>query len=360
MPDYSQYAQTKNDSEPEQEESNHTIEFVGDMVEFRTIVLKNILLMIVTLGIYRFWAKTNVRRYIWSHTLFDSEPFEYTGTGKEIFLGFVIVLVILGSIVGLFAFLINLLSGAGQIALIALLVFGGYITAGFLVGVAIYRAKVYRMSRTRWRGIRGAQVGSSMDFGVSFFLRAILLSLTANLIYPSFDKFNWNYDYKNKRIGKGRFSSLAESGPVYGRFFLCVFIGVILFSAISYFMSSLLLSNTLGAEILYYVLILLALSVLKGLYNARRLPYFISQLKFNDLGMQFDTSSSEMMKFEFINFVIIIFSLGLAAPFVQFRWANLIANRLEFSGNIDVAQITQSPEEEPRFGEGLAEAFDVG
>ena len=38
-------------------------------------------LTVVTLGIYRFWARTRLRRYIWSSIMPGGDSFEYTGTG---------------------------------------------------------------------------------------------------------------------------------------------------------------------------------------------------------------------------------------------------------------------------------------
>src|SRR5262249_60228612 len=52
----------------------------------------NFVLRILTLGIYHFWGKTEVRRRIWSAVRLNGEPLEYTGTGKELFLGFLVVL----------------------------------------------------------------------------------------------------------------------------------------------------------------------------------------------------------------------------------------------------------------------------
>lgn len=48
----------------------------------------NFLLGVVTLSVYRFWAKTNVRRHIWSCVHINGEPLEYTGRGMELFKGF--------------------------------------------------------------------------------------------------------------------------------------------------------------------------------------------------------------------------------------------------------------------------------
>ena len=63
----------------------------GEVFDLFGIYMVNLLLTIVTLGIYRFWAKTRIRRYLWSHTEFLGDRFEYTGTGKELLIGFLIV-----------------------------------------------------------------------------------------------------------------------------------------------------------------------------------------------------------------------------------------------------------------------------
>ena len=52
----------------------------------------NFILRVLTLGIYHFWGKTEVRRRIWSAVRLNGEPLEYTGTGKELFIGFLVVL----------------------------------------------------------------------------------------------------------------------------------------------------------------------------------------------------------------------------------------------------------------------------
>ncbi|MGD9809975.1 MAG: DUF898 family protein [Sphingobium sp.] len=65
--------------------------FDGSWKEYAPIAFTNLLLTLVTLGIYRFWATTRTRRYLWSRTTFIDDRLEWTGTGKELFLGFVIV-----------------------------------------------------------------------------------------------------------------------------------------------------------------------------------------------------------------------------------------------------------------------------
>ena len=55
--------------------------FDGTWQEFAPIAFTNLLLTIVTLGIYRFWATTRERQYFWSRTRFVDERLEWAGTG---------------------------------------------------------------------------------------------------------------------------------------------------------------------------------------------------------------------------------------------------------------------------------------
>src|SRR5580704_4393738 len=72
--------------------------------------LKTMLLTILTLGFYRFWARTRIRKYLWSRVVLDGERFEYDGTGGELFLRFLITLAVLTPL--LFAPQIANLTGA--------------------------------------------------------------------------------------------------------------------------------------------------------------------------------------------------------------------------------------------------------
>ena len=130
--------------------------------------LINGLLKILTLGIYSFWGKTEVRRRIWSFTRLNGEPLEYTGTGKELFLGFLVVffLYILPLMLGGFA--IIYVFPANKIAL-GLYYTISYVLFFLLIGNAFYRATRYRLSRTRWRGIRGGLTGSPGRYGWTYF-----------------------------------------------------------------------------------------------------------------------------------------------------------------------------------------------
>jgi len=120
------------------------------------------LLTVLTFGIYRFWAKTRVRRYIWSSVRIDGDALEYTGTGLEKLLGFLVAVVILAVYLGLVQVLLTFAGlnlfiepTTNQQALMQLAGFWLTTLAVLpLMFYAEYRAYRYKLSRTRWRGIR--------------------------------------------------------------------------------------------------------------------------------------------------------------------------------------------------------------
>lgn len=166
--------------------------YFGERAPLFKLAFVTSLLTVLTLGIYRFWAKTRIRKYIWSSVESGGARFEYTGTGLEKFLGFLIAVVVLAIYMGivqmaLFYFGLNMFQqptndvemfaqlGATYISLFALSPF---------IFFAAYRAQRYKMSRTRWRGVR-----FGMDkVALGYVWRGILYSLTTlfslGILYP--------------------------------------------------------------------------------------------------------------------------------------------------------------------------------
>ena len=158
---------------------------------FRLYLLTS-LLTLVTLGIYRFWAKTRIRKYIWSATSGDGDSFEYTGTGLEKFLGFLVAIVILAIYLGivqmaLFYFGLNLfvdpqnqgqeLAQIGAIYLTLLAVLP-------LMLFARYRARRYKMARSRWRGIRFGMENGAWGYAGRALGYYLLNAMTLGLLNP--------------------------------------------------------------------------------------------------------------------------------------------------------------------------------
>src|SRR6476659_8560425 len=93
---------------------DRAIRFTGSWREYLPIAATNALLIICTLGIYRFWAAARQRRYLWSRTHFIDDHLEWTGTGREMFFGFLIVIAVLAPFFIFFQFLLPALLARGK------------------------------------------------------------------------------------------------------------------------------------------------------------------------------------------------------------------------------------------------------
>src|SRR5712675_1600651 len=71
------------------------VSFSGDRGEFFGLVKRGVGLELVTVGFYRFWLVTDIRRHLWSNTLIEGDAAEYTGRAKELLIGFLFALAIL-------------------------------------------------------------------------------------------------------------------------------------------------------------------------------------------------------------------------------------------------------------------------
>lgn len=173
------------------------------------IVVKGFLLSLVTFGIYRFWYMTNLRRFFWSRTVVDGSPGEYTGTGKELFLGFLVALAILVPIyLALFALTFVSPSTARFSALISFLFL-------FLLGqYAVYRGRRYRAMRTVWRGIRLGQDGSGLVYATMAAGWWLLTILTLGLAFPFMRAGLERYRIDHTLIGSSRMASRARGRAI--------------------------------------------------------------------------------------------------------------------------------------------------
>jgi uncharacterized membrane protein YjgN (DUF898 family) len=155
------------------------IAFSGHRPEFRRLLVRGALLELVTVGFYRFWLATDMRRHLWSSTSVADDALEYTGTAKELLIGFLFALAILVPIYVIY-FLVGLEAERAQaFASIPLILFF-YLFAQF----AVYRARRYRLTRTVWRGVRFWMAGSGMDYAWRAAIWSLLVVISLGFALP--------------------------------------------------------------------------------------------------------------------------------------------------------------------------------
>jgi len=179
------------------------------------LLSKNFFLTLITIGIYRFWAATRLRRYLWSNVRIGGDGLEYTGTGRELFLGFLIGLAVLAplSIIYVVAERLSL----GDQVLVGTLQ-GLYFLALFVfLQVALFRSRRYRLSRTTWRGIYAGQTGSTWEYLKLFIGYGLLTVVTLGLALPWMHVALARYKLNNTTFGNRTMHIEAKGSALFWR-----------------------------------------------------------------------------------------------------------------------------------------------
>ncbi len=199
------------------------VTFTGTRRELFGLLFRGYLLMLPTIGIYRFWQTTWKRRFYWHNTEIDGDPIEYTGHAVQLLIGFLFALAFFLPIYGAFFFLST---QASEVTLL------GYAAVGailwFLSGYAIYRARDFRLSRTLWRGIRFDQRGNSWAYALRRFLWSLLMLITLGLVYPFMAGSLWKYRYNNTWYGDRRFHIAGTWRLISARYYFAYFLNFVL------------------------------------------------------------------------------------------------------------------------------------
>ena len=361
-------------------------EFHGLSREIIWLVIKNFLLNIVTLGFYRFWARTNVRRYLWEKMHVFGSPLEYTGTGKELFLGFLMIILVVFLPVAVLNVLLSML-GSPMISglfsfVIALLFF-------YLIGVATYRARRYRLSRTRWRSIRAGQTGKGWTYGLWQLLLNTLMLLFA-LILPYKNLKLWQIKMQNTHLGD-RFFVFDRDGAarqtlvtLYLSYAVVAIVVVIVYAlpfvAVAMMLGLEVFNGTMSeAQIQAHVELnlqnnsglltmfgmvwpvsLIVFAIGMAWYKLKETRMLVALTSFEDLKISFDATLLSFFWLFLGNILIVLLTLGIGLPFPQVRFARFLANHTNIEGQLDLGVINQSADDDLTSGEGLAEAFDMG
>jgi uncharacterized membrane protein YjgN (DUF898 family) len=155
------------------------VNFAGNRSAYWGLMVRGAVLQAATLGIYRFWLFTDMRRFMWANTTVDGESLEYTGTPTEILLGF---LAAIGILVPIYALIF-----VGTLELGLVSQFSSLLGFGVLAAFgqfAVYRARRYRLTRTVLRGVRFHQTGSAAGYALRAVTWWLLNTLTLGLSYP--------------------------------------------------------------------------------------------------------------------------------------------------------------------------------
>jgi uncharacterized membrane protein YjgN (DUF898 family) len=359
----------------------------GKLGELYGLYLRHLTLMVLTLGWSRFWGRTRLRRYLWNHVSILGDRFEYRGRGIELFLGFVLALLVLGLWAGLmwlvweFVFDETTLPGMGFLNLFYLSIVVIGIPLAF---VGQYAGLRYKLTRTRWRGIRCGMTGSAWRYGGLASFLTIANALTARLLTPVVSVNLARPRIANVFLGTQQLDFAGGVHDIYGRYIGYYFLNIVAWTVAIGIVATAVIAGGVGfgvtekeftelftsfslRTVLLLIVVFFAVYTLFGLmilplrcwWQAYLLRYLVARTRAGKVLFASAISTRQMWGFMVLNYLIVVLTLGLGWPWVMHRTLRLISSELWLYGVPDSAAIGQPPERGPRFGEGLLDMFDV-
>ena len=178
------------------------VEFTGKTSEYFGIWIVNVLLIIITLGIYSAWAKVRTHRYFYGNTLLDGSPFDYLASPIAILKGWAIAVAVL--------FVYNILVSVFPLTSLLLVPL-------MLIALPwiIVRAMRFRAHNSAWRNIRFGFKKAYAEAAKVFILFSILIIFTLGLFLPYYIYATNRFVVANSGFGATAFSFHATAKDFY-------------------------------------------------------------------------------------------------------------------------------------------------
>ena len=341
------------------------------------IWLLNLFMNIITLGIYNFWGKTRLRKYVAGSFSLHDDRFEYTGTGKELFFGFLKAIPVLFGIYTPFLIAAIIAPDAAWPVVFLLPFF-------YVIPVALYSALRYRLSRLQWRGIRYRLEGSPLKYANLFLWRGFLNIISLGILLPYSDIKKYQHKVKNAYYGDIPFSfsgngknlmniHLATYAIAIGLLFI-VLLGMQLISA-SLPIAEILMAaqgmpgiNSLQlfsgkpvfiTAIAFILLPFLLFPLARLMYKTALIHEMINNLHAADIGFRSTVTTIALLKLKLGNFFILIGTFGIGMPYIMQRNLRFFAEHTQIKGDLKTSKINQTASQKSADAEGLHEVLDL-
>lgn len=351
-----------------------SLSFHGEGSKYFVIRLINAILQVISFNFYYPWAKAAKLDYLYEQTEFAGSRFKFHGTGKEMFIGYLKMLLIVAVIYGGFYW-----STANQQAVLGFLIlYGGLI---LVYPLAIHGTAKYRLSRTSWRGIFFGYRGELGELFAKFFI-GILISLFTLGIYWSWVEVDLRkYVTKNIRFGSVEFDFVGKGIDLFLiklKYVIFVFVAIIfgvvlvvMFGVVSGSEFSKIGIQSLNPSVgfiffgIIAYLFLLAIIGSIALMRQREIFQYYADNTFlwqNEQwhGVKLNMSFMDLLVLSITNMLLIIFTFGIATPFVEIRTLHFIMPRLEVAGSFDPDSLTQTESDyRDAMGEDVGDWLDI-
>ncbi|MEM9523431.1 MAG: YjgN family protein [Pseudomonadota bacterium] len=305
--------------------------FHGNAREWFGIWIVNLLLSIVTIGIYSAWAKVRTKKYFYQNTWVAGRNFDYHATGKQILIGRLIVVAAVA--------ILSVLSTATPVVALLLV-----IALFFLSPVLIVRGAAFNARNSSWANVRFDFDGKTGQAYLIYLLYPILTVLSLYLAFPFLARATQRYGVSGHSLGTSRFHFESTIAPFYKAFLAAAvpaLLGGVAFVVIARDAFAAITGDgtpTPGAVVSVTVgyLVLLFMSVMAGvLYQAmiRNHIFACTKLGAAQHGFRSTVTVGRLLWLVSTNAVLVLVSLGLLLPWTQVRMHRYLAGQTALLAN---------------------------
>lgn len=319
-------------------EGSKPFQFTGTANEWFGIWIVNLMLSIVTIGIYSAWAKVRTKKYFYNHTFVEGRNFDYHATGGQIFKGRLIVLAALI----VYQVLLTAVPPLGLLLSLALLLAFPWL---------ILRSMMFNARMSSFSNVRFGFDGTTGQAMLLMLVYPIGVLLTLYTTFPILDRAFKRFSIANARLGRARFAAEFPLGAFYKAFAVAIlwviavtFGGAALFgiSVASFGMAAqnaqadpMAIMRLIG---LAYVLFFAALLPAAFIYQAmtRNVVYNNTVLE-GGHRLASAVSAPMLLWIALSNTIVVVCTLFLMLPWAQVRLARYLAAHTGYSlgGTLD-------------------------
>ncbi|MCX8520917.1 MAG: YjgN family protein [Rhodoferax sp.] len=327
------------------------IRFTGSGSEYFRIWIVNMLLILVTLGIYYPWAKVRKLRYFYGNTVVDGEALGFHADTKKMFKGYALVAVLFAcySLAGSFSTLA---------ALVALLLIAA-------LWPALFKSSMrFRMANTSWRGMRFRFTGTTPDaykallplFGLGALVVALpnlqaegemlpeWLTLTlsvavlgASVLIPWLFQRLKAFQHNHYALAQEQTAFSAGAWSFYVLGSKVVLLALTSLAGVSTLMA--ITGGNIGLLALGVPLMLLAYALIFAFSTSRFQNLVWNHTASQHLQFHSDLALRPLLFLYFKNFLLMLFTLGLYWPFAAVAISRMRLECVAITSSIDVAQL---------------------
>lgn len=347
----------------------------------------NLLLTLLTLGIYSAWAKVRKTRYFFQNTQFDGHAFDYHGAPRAILLGRIIALLLLAG----YTFAFDISRTAGFVMVFVLCAAGPWL---------FMRAQRFRFANTSWRGLRfgfdtksgeayrtvlpalliwfssaflAALMGLTADFGQAIGTGVfVAVSIVTVALIPWIHHRLKAYQHERARYGSEAFTFIPSTRAfyaLYGKVALLVFGTGMVLAATGVSTIALVTSDDREAAgrivtVLLGVAVLITYLAAWPYFAARMQALVWSRTRLRDVRFHSTIEALPLVRLAIRNVLLVVVTAGFYWPFAAIAFARYRVECMHVDTDVPLSSLVASAHAAPgaAAGDAAVDAFglDIG